>query len=70
MDRNSGRKVMPARKRVNMAQSETEFKYAEYDGHIYRWVVEASRITGLSALLLGERAGGIMGKLAEECIRS
>ena len=46
MGGNSGRKVMPARSRSRRGKrSATEFKYAEYDGDIYRWPVEAG--TGL-----------------------
>ena len=46
MGGNSGRKVMPARSRSRRGKrSATEFKYAEYDGDLYRWPVEAG--TGL-----------------------
>ena len=38
MGGNSGRKVMPARSGSRLAKRRaTAFKYAEYDGEVYRW---------------------------------
>ena len=64
MGGNSGRKVIPARSRSRRGKrSATEFKYAEYEGDLYRWPVEV--VTGFLGIEDMERwCGDAWGEVA------